>query len=223
MVFCKRNRKATEQSLLGAAARLFAQKGYENTRTLEIAKEAKVNEALIGRYFGGKEGLLLAILRDEGSSQSLIESEGFQTSADVIPAPSEGLSIRDALMVFFKAGEARVKEREEFMRIALSRSLVDPEMARIVREKLIDRFRLRVLDSLRAYLKKCNLSEEEMEAIAMLVAASNHTLNFLCKRVHHMDQKTVDFSLTILAHSIESYLDSRALGTGFIRSVTTNA
>jgi len=220
MVFCKRNRIATESSLKSAAARLFSKKGFEGTRTLEIAKEAGVNEALITRYFGGKEGLLLAILKEDESSSAFIGGDAFQTSADEVPLVQEGLSLRDALLVFFRAGEVRVREREEFMRIALSRSLIDEEMAKVVREKLIDRFRLRLQNSLSGYLSRANLSPDEIEAISMLLAASNHTFNFLCKRVHQMDQKKADLALSILAQSIEVFLESRVRKV--TRSVTTN-
>ncbi|MBU6153714.1 MAG: TetR/AcrR family transcriptional regulator [Bdellovibrionales bacterium] len=221
MVFCKRNRIATESALKGAAARLFSKKGYEGTRTLEIAKEAGVNEALIARYFGGKEGLLLAILKEEDGPDSVVDSGAFKTSADDFPEAMQGLTLREALQVFFKSGEARVAEREEFMRIALSRSLVDEETARVVREKLIDRFRFKLQRGLSGYLKSAGLNADEIEAISMLLAASNHTFHFLCKRVHQMDPAMADLSLSILAQSVEAFLESRSRKV--TRSVTTNA
>ena len=221
MVFCKRNRLATESALKNSAARLFSKKGFEGTRTLEIAKEAGVNEALIARYFGGKEGLLLAILKEEDGPASVMDSGAFQTSADVFPEAIHGLSLKDALLVFFRAGEARVAEREEFMRIALSRSLVDEGTARGVREKLIDRFRFRLQKALSGYLQSAGLDADEIEALSMLLAASNHTFHFLCKRVHQMDSKKADLALSILAQSVEAFLESR--GRRVMRSVTTNA
>jgi AcrR family transcriptional regulator len=224
MVFCKRNRRATESALKTSAARLFSKKGFEGTRTLEIAKDAGVNEALIARYFGGKEGLLLSILKEDDLGSSFVESGSFQTSADELPSPGSGLSLGEALLVFFRAGEARVREREQFMRIALSRSLVDEETARVVREKLIDRFRFRLEESLRGYLVRSGLSKEESEALSMLLAASNHTFNFLCKRVHQMDASKADLALSLLAQSVEAFLESRTalIGTA-TRSSTTNA
>src|SRR6476660_8882287 len=45
------------------ALQLFAEKGFENTSTQLIAKEAEVSEALIFKYFGSKEKLLDYIIK----------------------------------------------------------------------------------------------------------------------------------------------------------------
>ncbi len=58
-----RDRKAREASLLSAAGRLFAARGYEATTTREIASCAGCAEGLISRYFKGKAGLLHALIR----------------------------------------------------------------------------------------------------------------------------------------------------------------
>ncbi len=221
MVFCKRNRAATERSLLGAAVRLFARKGYENTRTLEIAREAGANEALIARYFGGKEGLLQAILKDEVSVQSLVEAESSRSVALEFPRASDGLSLGDSLRVFFQHGERHAREREEFMRIAMARMLVSPEMAKIVQEKFIDRTVERIIEALREHLVRRKIPECDIEAVAMLVSASNHIFNFLCRRVHRMEQEKVDRALDVLVQSIEAFLDLRP-GAAGSKSVTTN-
>jgi AcrR family transcriptional regulator len=55
-----RDASATRGALLGAAQRLFGQKGYERTTTREIGESAGVDPALIARYFGSKADLYLA-------------------------------------------------------------------------------------------------------------------------------------------------------------------
>src|SRR5579872_4865394 len=57
-----RNRGARERSLIEAAAKLFAEKGYEHTTTREIAAKAGCAEGLISRYFEGKAGLLKKLI-----------------------------------------------------------------------------------------------------------------------------------------------------------------
>jgi len=102
----------------------------------------------------------------------------------------------------------------------------------VVREKLIDRFRLKLQHSLSGYLQQAGLTSDEIEALSMLLAASNHTFNFLCKRVHQMDSAKADLALSLLAQSVESFLESRAaftrtvpeaLANSVTRSSTTNA
>jgi AcrR family transcriptional regulator len=50
------------QQILQVATELFANKGYEGATTREIAKRAKVNEAIIFRHFPTKEELYWAVI-----------------------------------------------------------------------------------------------------------------------------------------------------------------
>ena len=58
----KRDRSASEERLVKAGTEIFSKFGFDGCTTRMIAKKADVNESLIGRYFDGKEGLLLAII-----------------------------------------------------------------------------------------------------------------------------------------------------------------
>jgi TetR/AcrR family transcriptional regulator, regulator of cefoperazone and chloramphenicol sensitivity len=49
------------QALVGAAIEVFGESGLEAATTREIAQRAKQNIAAIAYYFGGKEGLYLAV------------------------------------------------------------------------------------------------------------------------------------------------------------------
>ena len=52
----------TERSILAAAERLFAERGYAGTRTAEIARTAKVTERTLFKYFPDKAALLERVL-----------------------------------------------------------------------------------------------------------------------------------------------------------------
>lgn len=54
----------TRSRLLDSATELFARQGYDGTSTREIATQANCNISLIGHYFGGKQGLMQAIISD---------------------------------------------------------------------------------------------------------------------------------------------------------------
>ncbi|HEY7620266.1 MAG TPA: TetR family transcriptional regulator [Solirubrobacteraceae bacterium] len=58
--------QASRQALLRAASELFDERGYDATTVREIGERAGVDAALIARYFGGKEGLYLAALEQDG-------------------------------------------------------------------------------------------------------------------------------------------------------------
>src|SRR5947209_8753550 len=65
----RRDRRETEAKLLVAGVQVMSALGYEGATTKRIAEAAGVNEQLITRYFGGKEGLLVAIMKSYQSSE----------------------------------------------------------------------------------------------------------------------------------------------------------
>jgi AcrR family transcriptional regulator len=60
-----RDASASRRELLQAAGDLFHERGYDGATVREIGERAGMDPALIARYFGGKEGLYLAVLADE--------------------------------------------------------------------------------------------------------------------------------------------------------------
>lgn len=60
----QRDPSATRLALLQAAADLFAKRGFDGTTIDAIAKQARVNKAMISYHFGGKRGLYGALLAE---------------------------------------------------------------------------------------------------------------------------------------------------------------
>ncbi|MEI9994486.1 MAG: TetR family transcriptional regulator [Rhizomicrobium sp.] len=60
----KRDAEATRAAILAAAKKCFARSGYDGAFLRDIAAEAGADAALINRYFGGKDGLFAAALKD---------------------------------------------------------------------------------------------------------------------------------------------------------------
>jgi AcrR family transcriptional regulator len=59
----KRDAHATRAALLEAAKAQFAKLGYDSATLRDIAAAAGADVALVGRYFGGKEGLFTEALK----------------------------------------------------------------------------------------------------------------------------------------------------------------
>jgi AcrR family transcriptional regulator len=55
------NPESSREKLLLSAERLFAEGGFEGVSVRDIANAAGVNSALVGYYFGGKQGLLAEV------------------------------------------------------------------------------------------------------------------------------------------------------------------
>lgn len=54
---------STREIMLASARRRFLEESYENVGLREIARDAGVDVALVGRYFGSKENLFHEVLR----------------------------------------------------------------------------------------------------------------------------------------------------------------
>jgi AcrR family transcriptional regulator len=53
--------ESTREKLIQSAEHLFAARGFDGVSVRDIANDAKVNSALVGYYFGSKEGLLAEV------------------------------------------------------------------------------------------------------------------------------------------------------------------
>jgi AcrR family transcriptional regulator len=200
----KRDRAASERALIKAATVLFAAKGFDGTRTLEIAKKAKVNEALITRYFGGKEGLLVAVLEENESKKSASGGTGLdttETSFCWIPEYDPDLDLKETLKAFFKAGLKHFEEKESLIRITLSQALVDPKMGQMLREKTLEQSFPVMLGVLKKHFGK-KIPTSELESMVMLLMATNFAVNFMGRMVHGVDGKKVDRSIDLLIDAL---------------------
>jgi AcrR family transcriptional regulator len=115
----RRDREATKQALLAAGLQVFAERGYDAATTREVAQAAGVNEQLIQRYFGGKEGLLVAIIERFGEEER---------RCCAMPPPCDGLEAE--IRGFLDYHLERASAIGDFSKVALHRSLCDPEVAR---------------------------------------------------------------------------------------------
>jgi TetR/AcrR family transcriptional regulator, regulator of cefoperazone and chloramphenicol sensitivity len=79
----------TRQSILKAAAHLFAEKGYRGASVRDIVAKARVNQAAINYHFKGKDGLYLELLAT--AFEKLTEQAGFDPERLKSLSPEEAL------------------------------------------------------------------------------------------------------------------------------------
>ena len=148
----KINRK---QQIIDAALYLFAERGFQGTSTALIAKEAEVSEALIFKYFGNKNKLLVYLIKS-GYEKAVEYSRGM-------------LQEKDALLFIQKTIELPalfVKDDFLFWKLQ-KRLLVELDFA----QKQHERFILPVQGLLKDAFKKLGYAnpEKETEVLLMLV------------------------------------------------------
>lgn len=98
MLFPSRRQRRIErrrQEIIKAAAQVFAEKGYANTTTRELAEAADMAEGTLYNYFEGKREILLAILDEmrEPFDTLLQDTHKLQTREDFVKVVEKGLTI----------------------------------------------------------------------------------------------------------------------------------
>lgn len=123
----KRDRSASERSLLKAAEDVFSKHGFKGATTRMIAKKAGVNESLIGRYFDGKMGLLIAII------ERYVLEDDIHTN---LTYPAQA-TLEAELLGFAKFKyELDCKKNFDFFKIVLSQAIVDAKFCKRIRETI---------------------------------------------------------------------------------------
>lgn len=121
----KRDRSASEERLINAGKEVFSKFGFDGATTKMISKTADVNESLIGRYFDGKEGLLVAII------QKFVED----LSDREIAYPPQN-SLTEELLCYVNDRMCYGTDHSDFAKIIFSQALVNKEFRRRVRETI---------------------------------------------------------------------------------------
>ena len=114
----KRSRPTMEAALIAAATAVFAERGYDAATTRAIAEQVGCSEALIQNYFGGKEGLLLTVMRSDSEWEEYRAFFRRPLCTSIEQEASEHLT-------HVVAGLA---DRASRLRILMSRALVDPAL-----------------------------------------------------------------------------------------------
>ena len=89
----RRTRQGSErkQQLLEVAARLFAEHGYENTRIIDICREAGVAKGLFYWYFSDKEQLFKELVAAKSWELRLAQAEAIDASANPLVRIRQGV------------------------------------------------------------------------------------------------------------------------------------
>jgi AcrR family transcriptional regulator len=201
----KHDKDQRQRALIEAATRAFAEKGYEATTTREIAERACCSEGLIHRYFGGKRGLLLAILRDKCE-----RAAGMVHAA--VPASE---SLEDELTQFMLWTLDFMWEQRDFMRVTVEQSVIDAEIGRYIGRGL-NAERVKVLEEkLKRHRDAGRVRRDvDLHALAEAIAGLSFASGFFSQAVFETDRddvrRTAIESARIIARGIEAGGSARA-------------
>jgi AcrR family transcriptional regulator len=126
-----------QQKILETAIAMFAEKGYANTSTSEIAKAAGVAEGTIFRHYGTKENLLLSVILP------FLKESVPVFAREVIDefSPQNFSSFEDFLRALIRNRMSFIRENREIFQIVIKEFLYHEEL----RRELIPLFKNNVL------------------------------------------------------------------------------
>ena len=147
---------ARRASIIRSAAALFGEKGFNGTKTREIAARAGVSEALIFKHFPSKEDLYAAILTEKSPLPDLLER--IQTLTEQ----------RNDVEVFTTIAETIVggAPDQNLMRLILFSALENHELSDMFFQNHIRHF----YDVLSAYIEQ-RIEDGAFQPVEPLVAA----------------------------------------------------
>jgi AcrR family transcriptional regulator len=164
----RRNREESSRKILQAGLDVFSELGYDAATTKAIAVRAGVAEALIHRYFVNKVGLLQAIFISEVKSE---------TGSVSYPA---GKTVEAEINNFFSHRCTHSEEKSRFVRLVLSRAIVDREIAKLFNSEEIRPKEMLILqDRLKAFQKR-GLIKASINIRELTESISQQSLGALC-------------------------------------------
>ncbi len=131
----KKPKEDSSTRIIQAAAFFFSRKGFSGVGVREIAAKAKVNISMVSYYYGGKSGLLKAIVTEYFSHVDSI----------AIKLSSKSLSPREALKEFICEMVYLIKEKEDLCKVAMIEMPIElPEITSLKIELLKNNMKLMI-------------------------------------------------------------------------------
>jgi AcrR family transcriptional regulator len=152
---------------MDAAAAVFAEHGFDAATTREVAERAGCSEGLIHRNFGGKRGLLLALLESRARATE---------DAYTPPADRDLVGVVRTILV----GQIDAMwERRDIMRVNVSQACIDTEVGELVARRLNEVRVAQITDVLSALQEAGQISgSADIYAVAHSLAGLGFALGF---------------------------------------------
>ncbi len=167
------------EALILAATKLFARQGYEATRTAQIAAGAGCAEGLIHRYFGGKKGLLLALI------QRRVSKEVVELTDQLPMAPT----LEEEVLQLVEWEVRNMWHDQDFLRVIISRALVEPRVGKVLSQAGLSRHVPAFVQRLQHFKQGRPISEEEMEGVAQAIKTIGLVFGFMRPVLLQQDRK----------------------------------
>lgn len=175
----KHDKGGRQRCLIEAATQVFAEKGFDAATTRAVAELAGCSEGLIHRYFGGKRGLLIAILDQKAN-------EVMEDRARSLPLCA---SLTEEIEQLLFWPMEQYWQKRAFMRVSVAQAAIDPEVGHTIGDRLNHEQVLFISERLRAHQGAGRVRDDvDIPAIAMAISAMNFAIGFFAQVAFGMDR-----------------------------------
>ena len=177
----KHDKDQRQLCLIEAATQVFAEKGFDQATTREVAERAGCSEGLIHRYFGSKRGLLIAILDQKAETIAAEHADGLPVR-DSVEAEIEQL-VSWAMDQYW--------ERREIMRVSVSQAAIDRDVGHTIGDRVNHVHVAFMAERLRAHQAAGRIAPDvDVDAVAMGISGLNIAMGFFAQVAFDMDRAT---------------------------------
>jgi AcrR family transcriptional regulator len=167
-----------------AATQVFAEKGFDSATTREVAERAGCSEGLIHRYFGGKRGLLLAILADKAERMT-------ELVAGQMP---ECETVADEIAQMLAQPLETYWQQREFMRVSVSQAAIDTDVGRMIGDRLNASKVIFFAERLRTHQRAGRIRPDvDVTALSLSLSGMNIACGFFAQVAFGMDRAHVRY------------------------------
>lgn len=178
----RHDKEGRRLALIEAAVEVFAERGYDAATTREVAVRAGCAEGLIHRYFGGKQGLLLAAIEEKHEA----------LAAGLSAAVAAAGTVAEKITGLITGPMEEMWDHRAFLRVAIARSIVDPEVGQTI-GGFIARHRVEFMaERLGAHQRAGALRGDiDIHALAEAISGLSFSLGFMAQVVFGEEREGV--------------------------------
>jgi len=168
--FPQKRARDTHRRLLGAAAEVFAERGFDEAQTPDIAERAGVAVGTFYRYFADKRQAFIELVTEEleGAYQKVMQNLTVEAFGATRTANDRRATIDHVIEVLFR----NTSENPRLHRVFMAMALRDDAVARI-RDEFEERGRVALAAVLRQVVPESRIPDADAAAHVIQVAAQD--------------------------------------------------
>lgn len=197
----KSNKQTVKQKkIIEVAITLFAEKGYSNTATSEIAKMAGVAEGTIFKHYGTKENLLLSIMVP-------FIKDFFPTMADDLIGElmNDECSFEDFLRAFLTNRVAFISENREIFQVVIKEIIYKEELRNEILPYILEEASVRLVKVIDIFKKRGDIKDIPSDSVLKMlstVVSGFFISNFVLLNKHSISENEIEEAVFFMLNGL---------------------